>query len=48
MFTAVNLISPDFYGSVWDHPATKVGLGCALTWMMIGNLIMRKMINFKI
>jgi tight adherence protein B len=48
VFTAVNVISPDFYGSVWDHPATKIGLGGALTWMCIGNLIMRRMINFKI
>jgi tight adherence protein B len=48
VFTAVNVISPEFYGSVWDNPTTKIGLGCALGWMMIGNLIMRKMINFKI
>jgi tight adherence protein B len=48
VFSAVNLLSPDFYGSVWDNPTTKIGLGCALGWMMIGNLIMRKMINFKI
>jgi tight adherence protein B len=48
VFTAVNVISPEFYGSVWDSPTTKIGLGCALGWMMIGNLIMRKMINFKI
>lgn len=48
VFTIVNVISPDFYGSVWDSPGLKIGLGCAVTWMFIGNLIMRRMINFKI
>ena len=48
VFMAVNVISPDFYGSVWDTPALKIGLGAALGWMLVGNLIMRRMINFKI
>jgi tight adherence protein B len=48
VFTIINVISPDFYGAVWDHPAMKIGLGGAFTWMFIGNLIMRRMINFKI
>ena len=48
VFSIINVISPDFYGSVWDRPATKIGLGCAITWMVVGNLIMRRMINFKI
>ncbi len=48
VFTLVNAISPEFYGAVWDRPATQIGLGGAFTWMFIGNLIMRRMINFKI
>lgn len=44
----VNFASPDFYGDVWDHPVTKMVLAGALVWMFIGNLIMRRMINFKI
>ncbi len=48
VFAIVNVISPDFYGSVWNEPATKVGLGVATGWMFLGNLIMRRMINFKI
>ena len=48
VFMIVNLIAPEFYGSVWDRPATKIGLGCAMFWMLVGNLIMRRMINFKI
>ncbi len=48
VFAIINGIAPEFYGSIWDHPATKVVLGCAIGWMVIGNLIMRRMINFKI
>ena len=48
VFVIVNVISPDFYGDVWNVPTTKFGLGAAVGWMMVGNLIMRRMINFKI
>ena len=48
VFTIINVISPDFYGAVWNRPATQIGLGCAFGWMFVGNLIMRRMINFKI
>ena len=41
------LISPTFYGEIWDHPMTPYALGGALFWMGVGNLIMRRMINFK-
>jgi len=33
---------------VWDEHLTKVLLVCAGVWMLIGNLIMFKMVNFKI
>ena len=45
---AVNLMSPDFYGSVIDRPIVQywlAGFGC---WLFIGNMMMRKMIAFKI
>ncbi|MDQ4135680.1 MAG: type II secretion system F family protein, partial [Pseudomonadota bacterium] len=48
VFALVNVLSPDFYGAVWNEQATKIGLGTAMVWMFIGNLIMRRMINFKI
>lgn len=48
VFTLINLISPDFYGSLWNEPATKMVLGAGVGWMLVGNLIMRRMINFKI
>jgi tight adherence protein B len=48
VFVLVNFISPAFYGEVWDLPKTRYVLGGALFWMFIGNLIMRRMVNFKI
>jgi tight adherence protein B len=47
IFVAINALNPDFYGEVWNTPATRWVLGCALGWMGVGNLIMRRMINFK-
>jgi tight adherence protein B len=48
MFLVIQFIAPDFYGSVWHEHLTKVLLFCAAGWMSIGNLIMFKMVNFKI
>ncbi len=48
MFFIVQVVSPDFYGSVWKFPLTKMGLAGAGAWMVIGNLLMYRMVNFKI
>ncbi len=48
MFGVVQLVAPDFYGSVWKYEITKICLGLAACWMMVGNLVMYKMVNFKI
>jgi tight adherence protein B len=48
MFIIIQFIAPDFYGAVWHEHLTKVMLTCASIWMLIGNLIMFKMVNFKI
>jgi tight adherence protein B len=48
MFLVVQVIAPDFYASVWNEHLTKVLLFGAAGWMSIGNLIMFKMVNFKI
>ena len=48
MFLIIQFIAPDFYGAVWHEPLTKMLLGGASAWMLIGNLIMFKMVNFKI
>jgi tight adherence protein B len=48
LFLVIQLISPEFYGSMWHEHLTKVLLIGAGTWMSIGNIIMFKMVNFKI
>lgn len=48
MFFIIRLMAPDFYGDVEDHPAVKYGLMAVAFWMFLGNLVMRRMINFKI
>jgi tight adherence protein B len=48
MFIVVQVIAPDFYASVWHEQLTKTLLGGAAAWMVIGNLVMFKMVNFKI
>jgi tight adherence protein B len=48
MFGVVQVVAPDFYGSVWQYDLTKTILGAAICWMLVGNLAMYKMVNFKI
>jgi Flp pilus assembly protein TadB len=33
---------------VWNVDMTKIVLGCAGGWMAIGNLIMFRLVNFRI
>ena len=48
MFLVVQVITPEFYASVWHEDLTKICLAAAAGWMMIGNLIMYRMVNFRI
>jgi tight adherence protein B len=48
MFGVVQIVAPDFYGSVWQFDMTKSILGLAIGWMLVGNLAMYKLVNFKI
>jgi tight adherence protein B len=48
MFIVIQVITPDFYASVWHEDLTKIGLAVAGAWMLIGNMIMFRMVNFRI
>jgi tight adherence protein B len=48
MFVIVQLVAPDFYGSVWNEDITKIILACAGGWMAVGNFVMYQMVNFRI
>ncbi|MEI8150163.1 MAG: type II secretion system F family protein [Hyphomicrobiales bacterium] len=48
MFIVIQIITPDFYASVWSESLTKLCLAGACGWMLIGNFIMFRMVNFRI
>ncbi|MGP0094933.1 MAG: type II secretion system F family protein [Xanthobacteraceae bacterium] len=48
IFIAIQFVSPEFYANVWNEEITKLALGIAGTWMLIGNFIMFRMVNFRI
>ena len=48
VFCLINLMTPDFYGSIIQYDMTKWGLGLAAAWMLMGNIFMYKMCNFRI
>lgn len=47
VMAAIHTMRPEFYSSVWHSPLIKYGFLGLGTWMFIGNVFMRKMINFK-
>jgi tight adherence protein B len=48
MFAVINFVTPEFYASVWEEDITKKALGLAGSWMLVGNFIMYRLVNFKI
>lgn len=47
IFLALNLVSPKFYGEVWDKPIVTVCLVVGFIWMLLGNFVIYRMVNFK-
>ena len=48
MFAVIQFMVPDFYASVWHESLTKIALAAAACWMGVGNIIMFRMVNFRI
>jgi len=46
--TFINFASPNFYGDVKDEPMIKIGLAVIAAWLVLGNLVMRRMIDMRI
>lgn len=44
----VHVLNPDYYGGVIGYLDTKIALGGAALWLVGGNAMMRKMVNFKV
>ncbi len=43
----INLLSPSYFGEVRDHPAMLPALIYAAVSLLIGNIVMYRMVNFK-
>lgn len=48
VFGVLLVFAPDFYGGIWNEPKVHYGLGGAGIAMLIGNIIMFRMVNFKL
>lgn len=48
IFGMVQVLVPDFYGAVWHVSMTKIALAAAAGWMGVGNIVMFRMVNFRI
>jgi tight adherence protein B len=48
MFAVIQFVTPEFYASVWDEDITKKALGLAGCWMLLGNFIMYRLVNFRV
>lgn len=44
---AIHMLRPEFYANVINDPLIQYGFAGLLVWMIIGNIVMNKMINFK-
>ena len=44
----ISVSSPHFYGDVIQEPMVKIGLVVIGVWLLIGNLVMRRMIDMRI
>jgi len=48
IFAVIQISTPEFYAAVWDEDITKKTLAMAGAWMMVGNFIMYRLVNFRI
>jgi len=47
LFGVISLLSPQYFGSVRDHPIIMPALIFGLTMLLIGNVMIYRMVNFK-
>ena len=47
-FALLNLVSSTFYGEVWGDPIVNKALGAGLALLMVGNVVMYRMVNYKV
>src|SRR5262249_36472663 len=40
LFGVLSVVSPRFYGDIWDEPVVQGALAASVLWLMIGNIVM--------
>ncbi|MGZ5261250.1 MAG: type II secretion system F family protein, partial [Burkholderiales bacterium] len=48
LFALITLIAPDYYFGVKDHPIAQAALILGALMLVIGNVFLYRMVNFKI
>ncbi len=48
LYFVIQMLAPDFFGEVSDNPILNYVFCGIIIWMFIGNMVIRKMINFKV
>jgi tight adherence protein B len=48
LFGILWLVAPTFYGDIWNQPIVKPVLLAAAAWLTIGNVVMHRMVRFRI
>jgi tight adherence protein B len=46
LFGIIALIAPSYYGLVWDRPIVQPALAGMVVWLLIGDYIIYRMVNF--
>jgi len=46
VFGVINLVAPSYYGEIWVDPIVVPILVAAIIWMILGDYIMYRMVNF--
>jgi tight adherence protein B len=47
IFLVINMLNPHYFRDVWDESGFQKAMGAGIVMLFIGNLVMRRMVNFK-
>jgi len=48
LFIVLLMLIPDYYGGIWEYRQTYIGFGGLIFWLVSGNLLIMKMVSFKV
>lgn len=48
IFGAVSVLNPGYYGEFWGHPSQNAMIGLAIALTITGNIVIYKLVNFKV